>query len=354
MTDDSNEIFKEGDVNGSNTLDPDETWVWTTSYVLTQEDLARGKVENTATISGTTPASFKESYESSEEGNSAEGVGKGTPTVVELNELIPFIIDDLKTILSDDLAATMRQQSAGMKSYAKSARSRLDSGSKDCGALVTEVIANRDINFATASDIILPESYPVMDDIAQAINSCAASDKLSIEGHTDDRGSLAYNQDLSERRAASVKRALLSRDVASDKLLAVGFGETRPIATNDTDEGMQLNRRVAFVTAEARKDVAPISCSGDVDSDSKTNIVGGIAKLALDNSFYRTQENCSGDAWRTTEGNMSLLTTNTGVQQWMFNISTRTEKKLNDDRVFGWFVGAYGSQPDHWLSWWNN
>jgi len=344
LTDDSNERFKEGDVNGSNTLDPDETWVWTTSYVLTQEDLARGKVENTATVSGTTPAGFKESYESSEEGNSAEGVGKGTPTVVELNELIPLIIDDLKTILSDDLAATMRQQSAGMKSYAKSARSRLDSGSKDCGALVTEVIANRDINFATASDIILPESYPVLDDIAQAVNSCAASDLLSIEGHTDDRGSLAYNQDLSERRAASVKRALISRDVASDKLFAVGFGETRPIATNDTDEGMEMNRRVEFVTAEARKDVTPIACSGDVVSDRQTDIVGGSAKLALDNSFYRTQENCSGDAWRTTEGNMSLLTTNTGVQQWMFNISTRTEKKLNDDRVFGWFVGAYGSR----------
>jgi OOP family OmpA-OmpF porin len=69
--------------------------------------------------------------------------------------------------------------------------------------------------------------------------------ELVLEGHTDSRGSDAYNADLSTRRAEAVKRKIAADyGIASDRISAVGYGESRPIATNDTDEGRARNRRV--------------------------------------------------------------------------------------------------------------
>ncbi|MGD8341078.1 MAG: OmpA family protein, partial [Gammaproteobacteria bacterium] len=62
--------------------------------------------------------------------------------------------------------------------------------------------------------------------------------------HTDSTGSDAYNQQLSERRAASVASYLRTRNVLGDRIIEVGMGETRPIADNATDSGRQANRRV--------------------------------------------------------------------------------------------------------------
>ena len=68
---------------------------------------------------------------------------------------------------------------------------------------------------------------------------------LVLEGHTDSKGSDAYNQGLSDRRAKAVKAKLVEMyDIPADRGTAVGYGESRPIATNDTDEGRQRNRRV--------------------------------------------------------------------------------------------------------------
>ena len=69
--------------------------------------------------------------------------------------------------------------------------------------------------------------------------------ELVLEGHTDSRGSDSYNADLSNRRAIAVKRKIAEDyGIASDRISAVGYGESRPIATNDTDEGRARNRRV--------------------------------------------------------------------------------------------------------------
>ncbi|HSN48503.1 MAG TPA: OmpA family protein, partial [Flavobacterium sp.] len=67
--------------------------------------------------------------------------------------------------------------------------------------------------------------------------------KFSIEGHTDSDGSNAFNQKLSEDRANAVRNALLERGVNGNNLTAVGFGETKPIATNKTKSGKSQNRR---------------------------------------------------------------------------------------------------------------
>ena len=74
--------------------------------------------------------------------------------------------------------------------------------------------------------------------------------RLSVEGHTCEIGTVKYNQGLSERRANSVVKYLTSKGIAVSRLESVGFGETRPIADNATEEGRILNRRVEFKVIE--------------------------------------------------------------------------------------------------------
>ena len=68
--------------------------------------------------------------------------------------------------------------------------------------------------------------------------------KMEIIGHTDNTGSEAYNQGLSERRASSVSQYLQARDISGDRLITVGMGELRPVADNSSAAGRQSNRRV--------------------------------------------------------------------------------------------------------------
>jgi outer membrane protein OmpA-like peptidoglycan-associated protein len=103
------------------------------------------------------------------------------------------------------------------------------------------------IYFDFASAKLKPESTPVLDEIADALNA-NPSWNLTIEGHTDNVGGADYNLDLSKRRAAAVQDALVTRyHISADRLSTAGFGFTRPKASNDTPEGRALNRRVELV-----------------------------------------------------------------------------------------------------------
>jgi outer membrane protein OmpA-like peptidoglycan-associated protein len=88
------------------------------------------------------------------------------------------------------------------------------------------------------------EALPLLDHIAKIMNDNPKM-KVQIEGHTDSKGSAEYNQGLSERRAKAIKTSLVKRTmVDAGRLNAVGFGESKPIATNDTEAGRAKNRRV--------------------------------------------------------------------------------------------------------------
>ena len=78
-----------------------------------------------------------------------------------------------------------------------------------------------------------------------------------IEGHTDSTGSYSYNQELSDRRAHAVRMALLDSGISSDRIAARGYGETSPVASNDTTEGRQLNRRVEIILSNENGDSIP-------------------------------------------------------------------------------------------------
>jgi outer membrane protein OmpA-like peptidoglycan-associated protein len=110
-------------------------------------------------------------------------------------------------------------------------------------------IAALHVTFAFNSAEIAPESLPVLKSLGEALKSNELGTScMQIEGHTDSKGSEAYNQKLSERRAQSVIRYLVkSLGVEEDRLLTVGKGEIEPIADNNTDAGRQKNRRVQVV-----------------------------------------------------------------------------------------------------------
>ena len=71
--------------------------------------------------------------------------------------------------------------------------------------------------------------------------------EIEIHGHTDNQGEEDYNQTLSENRAKAVYNYLIGKGIAKERLSYKGFGESKPIATNDTKEGRQLNRRTEYV-----------------------------------------------------------------------------------------------------------
>ena len=102
------------------------------------------------------------------------------------------------------------------------------------------------IYFDFASDRIKEESEPVLAEIAQVMTKYPTW-TLRVEGHTDDIGSAPANLDLSRRRAAAVKQALVERRIAAARLVPGGFGSSRPQDTNKTIEGRARNRRVELV-----------------------------------------------------------------------------------------------------------
>jgi OmpA-OmpF porin, OOP family len=108
-------------------------------------------------------------------------------------------------------------------------------------------VATQGIYFDTGSDRIRPESTPTLKEIGAMLKDHPEL-KLTIEGHTDNVGSAASNQALSEKRAAAVRQFLIdSYQVDAARLEAKGLGQSKPAGSNDTPEGRQNNRRVELV-----------------------------------------------------------------------------------------------------------
>jgi outer membrane protein OmpA-like peptidoglycan-associated protein len=109
------------------------------------------------------------------------------------------------------------------------------------------------ITFATGQAAIQPQYRATLDQVADVLRQYNQT-LVDVYGHTDSDGSDAYNQGLSERRAASVADYLSMRGVESARLATRGFGETQPIAGNDTPEGKAENRRVEVKIVPVRAD----------------------------------------------------------------------------------------------------
>jgi len=101
--------------------------------------------------------------------------------------------------------------------------------------------------FASAKSDLLPAAQLKLNDVANALIKEDPLSKIVVEGHTDSQGGATYNQDLSQRRAQSVRDYLVSRGIAADRVTSQGFGPSRSIAENTSAEGRANNRRVEIV-----------------------------------------------------------------------------------------------------------
>lgn len=140
----------------------------------------------------------------------------------------------------------LREQTAG---------SGVDVTPTDNGTAILVNLPNG-VTFDVDSTAIKPTFRDTLDRVAQSLVQYPNS-LIDVYGHTDSTGSDAYNQSLSERRAGAVASYLSSRGVAASRIRSQGFGETQPVASNNTEEGRSANRRVEIkIVPISQEDVA--------------------------------------------------------------------------------------------------
>jgi len=134
---------------------------------------------------------------------------------------------------------------------------------------------NDKILFNVDKATIRPESNGLLAEIISVIKENPHIKKLSIEGHTDSDGTDDYNQKLSDKRAESVKKYLITNGIAAAMLASAGFGESRPISDNDSDAGKEKNRRVEFIITEQEQQTKVFM--EDPKTGERTEVTGDAA-----------------------------------------------------------------------------
>lgn len=160
------------------------------------------------------------------------------------------------------------------------------------------------INFALDSDEIPDENKAILDIAAARLKELPQA-HLAITGHTDNQGSLEYNQDLSERRAKAVHDYLVAQGVNDDKLDTSGASYTRPVATNSTPQGRFKNRRIEFTISH---DGEMIDTVGSADGASAvTDTVAGATGAVVDTA--KDAASAAGDAVADAANTVQKTTT---------------------------------------------
>jgi outer membrane protein OmpA-like peptidoglycan-associated protein len=181
----------------------------------------------------------------------AIGAGTGAAVGAGLGQLIGG--DTEGTLIGAGIGAALGGTAGGffanyMQKQEMAMRQQLDGvegASIQRDAEVLAVTFKSDLLFDVNSHAVKPGGYDELQRVAGVLNNYPQTN-IQIAGHTDSSGSDTYNQELSQRRAASVKNLLASYGVAPTRMNTIGYGESKPIANNATESGRQINRRVAI------------------------------------------------------------------------------------------------------------
>ncbi|MDY0213101.1 MAG: OmpA family protein [Desulfuromonadaceae bacterium] len=181
----------------------------------------------------------------------AIGAGTGAAVGAGLGQLIGG--DTRSTLLGAGVGAALGGVTGGtfsnyMEKQEQEMRQSLASvegASIQRDAQTLAVTFKSDLLFDVDSAVVKAGGYDELKRVADVLNAYPQT-RLQIAGHTDSTGSETYNQSLSERRAEAVKGILSGYQVAPQRMSTIGFGESKPIASNDTLSGRQMNRRVAI------------------------------------------------------------------------------------------------------------
>lgn len=162
---------------------------------------------------------------------------------VNLRNLLIFVAAAMLT----SCAATKKSGShAYMKKQYKELKKALENADVSIVEDSLKVIFPNNVLFATNSDQLKEEVKPTFVRFAEVLNKYDQT-KILVTGYTDNTGTDALNNALSEKRALSGKQLLQDNSVAGDRMFTWGLGSRHPIATNDTEEGRARNRRIEFV-----------------------------------------------------------------------------------------------------------
>ena len=123
-----------------------------------------------------------------------------------------------------------------------------DSSARRCQQQFNALL-RQSISFASGKNRIDPQSFELLENLADTAMFCP-EELITIEGHTDSRGDATKNQQLSQQRAEAVANWLIRAGVNTERLRVVGYGESRPIADNETEAGRAKNRRIEFKVGE--------------------------------------------------------------------------------------------------------
>ena len=153
-----------------------------------------------------------------------------------------------------DAAAAQRttDEARRVAMEAQTRNSQLEAQLADLAAKKTErgmVITLGDVLFGTDQARLTPEGMRTAQKLADVLQQNPQR-KVLVEGFTDSTGSSAYNQELSNRRADAVRAALAGMGITSDRVATRGYGESHPVAANDTAQNRQMNRRVEIVLSD--------------------------------------------------------------------------------------------------------
>lgn len=130
-----------------------------------------------------------------------------------------------------------------------------------------EVKLEKQILFEAGTDKLKLESSAALEIIKKYLDNKSYISLLRVEGHTDNAGDVTVSQKLTEKRALAVCKKLVDMGVDCKRLIAVGFGDTKPVADNSTPEGKAENRRVSFINVSLRDRVIgglPIDGGGKI------------------------------------------------------------------------------------------
>jgi outer membrane protein OmpA-like peptidoglycan-associated protein len=176
----------------------------------------------------------------------AAGAGEATARLEELARRRNEVRLDARTAQVE----AAEEEAARARAVARSALERAEQLEADLNAKETErglvLTMTEDVLFAFDQAELQPGATQALSEVARFLNEYPER-RVAVEGHTDSVGTSAYNQDLSQRRAAAVAGFLRAHGVEAGRLQVAGFGETLPVSPNDTEAGRQMNRRVEII-----------------------------------------------------------------------------------------------------------
>jgi len=168
-----------------------------------------------------------------------------------------LVVSDREVKLSGDAFydAAAAQIRAGLKDFPQGWQFKADISVKPasapvdgtvCQQLFSDLLAKGKIRFESGRATIDPDSAGLLDRLIETALRCPSAN-IEIAGHTDADGEDGFNQALSEKRAQAVTDFLVKAGLPAERFMAMGYGSTQPVASNDTDEGKAQNRRIDFV-----------------------------------------------------------------------------------------------------------